>query len=85
MPVPLFIIAQTDYLFKLLCHSLEYLTNVKLVTASGFIQKTTEVPSTIQVITENKITEIGYGQLEDALRDIPGIDMIHLKGYCKDW
>jgi len=79
--VPFFAKAQIDSLSNLLDLSLEDLMNVKVVTASGYMQKTTEAPSTIQVITEKQIADRGYEQLEDALRDIPGIDMIHLNGY----
>src|SRR6187549_1992268 len=61
--------------------SLEELMDVKVVTASGFLQKTSEAPSTIQVITGKQIADRGYEELSDALRDIPGIDMIHLNGY----
>lgn len=62
--------------------SLEELMNVKVVTASGQMQTTSEAPSTITVITAKQIEERGYEQLEDALRDIPGIDMIHVNGYA---
>jgi len=82
---PLFLLAQRDTLDdvnKLLALSLEDLMNIKVVTASGYMQTTAEAPSTIQVITSKQITERGYEQLEDALRDIPGIDMIHINGYA---
>lgn len=82
---PLFLLAQTDTVptvDSLLQLSLEQLMNIKVVTASGFAQTTAEAPSTITVITEQQIKERGYEQLEDALRDIPGIDMIHLNGYA---
>ena len=62
--------------------SLEDLMNVKVVTASGFLQSASEAPSTIRVITARQIAERGYEQLEDVLRDIPGIDMIHINGYA---
>jgi len=62
--------------------SLEQLMNIQVVTASGFAQTTAEAPSTITVITDKEIKERGYEQLEDALRDVPGIDMIHLNGYA---
>ena len=62
--------------------SLEELMNVKVVTASGQMQTTSEAPSTITVITAKQIEERGYERLEDALRDIPGIDMIHVNGYA---
>ena len=67
---------------KLLDLSLEELMNIKVVTASGYMQTTLEAPSTITVITAKQIEERGYEQLEDALRDIPGIDMIHINGYA---
>ena len=62
--------------------SLEELMNIKVVTASGYLQTTSEAPSTITVITAKQIAERGYEQLEDALRDVPGIDMIHINGYA---
>ncbi len=67
---------------KLIDLSLEELMNIKVVTASGYLQTTTEAPSTVTVITAQQIAERGYEQLQDALRDIPGIDMIHINGYA---
>jgi iron complex outermembrane receptor protein len=77
--------AQTDSInnvIKLTDLSLEELMNIKVVTASGYLQTTAEAPSTITVITAKQIADRGYEQLEDALRDIPGIDMIHINGYA---
>ena len=81
---PLLLHAQADSsdVKSLLKLSLEDLMNVKVVTASGQLQTTSEAPSTITVITSKQIAERGYEQLEDALRDIPGIDMIHVNGYA---
>lgn len=62
--------------------SLEQLMDIKVVTASGYMQTTAEAPSTIKVITAKEIEDRGYEQLEDALRDVPGIDMIHINGYA---
>src|SRR5687768_10902290 len=74
--------AQTDTTVSaLLKLSLEDLMNIQVVTASGYLQRTSEAPATITVITAEQIEERGYEQLEDALRDVPGIDMIHLHGY----
>ncbi len=81
----LYAAAQTDSIpsfAKLLELSLEDLMNIKVVTASGYLQTTSEAPSTITVISAQQIAERGYEQLEDALRDIPGIDMIHINGYA---
>ncbi len=83
--IPLFLEAQKDTagdVKKLLQLSLEELMDIKVVTASGFLQTTAEAPSTITVITSQQIADRGYEELEDALRDVPGIDMIHLNGYA---
>ncbi|MEO6453785.1 MAG: TonB-dependent receptor plug domain-containing protein [Ginsengibacter sp.] len=62
--------------------SLEALMDIKVITATGSEQKISEAPSTMNVITAKQIEDRGYEQLEDALRDIPGIDFIHLNGYA---
>jgi outer membrane receptor for ferrienterochelin and colicins len=84
LSTPLFLFAQKDStsMDTLLQLSLEQLMNIKVVTASGYLQTAAEAPSTITVITAQQIRERGYEQLEDALRDVPGIDMIHLNGYA---
>ena len=82
---PCFLKAQTDSIpdvSNLLGLSLEELMKIKVVSATGYLQTTAEAPSTIEVITAQQIKERGYEQLEDALRDIPGIDMIHINGYA---
>src|SRR6185312_602513 len=85
LSAPLFLLGQSDSIptvDSLLQLSLEQLMNIKVVTASGFSQTTAEAPSTITVITAQQIKDRGYEQLEDALRDIPGIDLIHINGYA---
>src|SRR5437763_91976 len=88
--LPLIILAQegntnekdtTPEVQQLLSLSLEELMDIKVSTAAGFFQSVTEAPSTITVITAQQIADRGYNQLEDALRDVPGIDMIHINGY----
>lgn len=74
--------AQIDSLPSLSSLSLEELMNVRVISASGYLQKTSEAPSTIQVITASQIKDRGYIELADALRDVPGIDMIHINGYA---
>ena len=84
MLMPLLSNAQNDSVpsvSKLLQLSLEELMNINVVTASGYLQSISEAPSTITVITAQQIKERGYEKLEDALRDVPGIDMIHINGY----
>jgi len=62
--------------------SLDKLMNVQVVTSAGYLQTTAQAPSNITVITAEQISDRGYEQLEDALRDVPGIDMIHVNGYA---
>lgn len=81
---PLILRAQADSVpavSALLNLSLEELMNIKVVTATGSAVSLNEAPSTMSVITSRQIRERGYEQLEDALRDIPGIDLIHTNGY----
>ena len=66
---------------NLLDLSLEELMDIKVTTATRTSQKIAEAPATMNVITAKQIKERGYQQLEDALRDIPGIDFIHINGY----
>ena len=66
---------------NLLTLTLEELMDVKVTTATRTSQKITDAPATMNVITARQIKERGYQQLEDALRDIPGIDFIHINGY----
>jgi outer membrane cobalamin receptor len=83
--VPLLLKSQKDSVpavSKLLNLSMEELMDVRVVSASGYLQTTSEAPATISVISAKQIEERGYEQLEDALRDIPGIDMIHINGYA---
>lgn len=84
--IPFIITSQDDSTQKvnsLLDFSMEELMNVKVVSASASIsgQKLSEAPSTMYIITAQQIEERGYEELGDALRDIPGIDFIHLNGY----
>lgn len=66
---------------RLLHLSLEELMDIRVTTAARVSQKLTEAPATMNVITARQIRERGYQQLEDVLRDIPGIDFIHINGY----
>src|SRR4051812_40529043 len=61
--------------------SLEDLMNIKVVSSSGVAQTVGEAPSTIRVITAQQIEERGYDRLIDVLRDLEGVDIIHVSGY----
>jgi outer membrane receptor for ferrienterochelin and colicins len=66
---------------KLAGMSLEDLMSVKVVSASGRAQTVQEAPSTIRVITSQQIEDRGYEKLADVLRDLEGVDVIHVGGY----
>ena len=81
--IPFWLQGQNDslqYMAKLTNLTLEQLLNINVITAAKFEQKISEAPSTMMVITEQQITERGYEQLEDVLRDLPGVDLIHVYG-----
>jgi outer membrane receptor for ferrienterochelin and colicins len=61
--------------------SLEDLMNIKVVSSVGVEQTAGEAPSTIRVITSQQIEERGYEKLGDVLRDMEGVDIIHVSGY----
>lgn len=82
--VPILLSAQNDSIKKmntLLDYSLEQLMNMEVVSASVSKQTVTAAPSTVLVITAQQIEERGYEELSDVLRDVPGVDLIHLNGY----
>lgn len=55
--------------------SLEELLNVQITTASKSSQSISQAPATIFVITADQIKTRGYTNLEEALEDIPGIEV----------
>ncbi|HET6555829.1 MAG TPA: TonB-dependent receptor [Prolixibacteraceae bacterium] len=80
---PFYLQAQQDSVLKVSSLkelSLEELMNITVITASGSEQTIAEAPSTMQVITSSQIAERGYEQLDDVLRDIPGVDLMHTYG-----
>lgn len=62
--------------------SLDELMNITVITASKSEQKISEAPSTMMVVTAQQIAERGYEQLDDVLRDIPGVDLVHVYGHA---
>ncbi len=59
---------------------LEDLLNVKVYTPTKKSEKRHLAPATVVVITRQQIRERGYETLEDALRDLPGFDLVHVQG-----
>ncbi|HRG37155.1 MAG TPA: TonB-dependent receptor [Bacteroidia bacterium] len=87
MLLPVILLSQEDSsknVTGLLDYSIEELMNLKVVSGSAAVsgQKLIEAPSTMLIITAEQIEERGYEELGDALRDVPGIDFIHLNGYA---
>ncbi|MFH1196451.1 MAG: TonB-dependent receptor [bacterium] len=54
--------------------TIEELMNIEVISASNRMQKLTEAPATIYVITEDDIKQYGYRDLKDVLQHLPGIE-----------
>ncbi len=55
--------------------SLEDLLNIKVISASKMVEKSSDAPATIHLITEDQIKTRGYTNLEEVLEDIPEIEI----------
>lgn len=66
-----------DYVDTELLHqfSLEELLNVEVVTASKVTQKLTEVPATVRSFNAKQIQQLGFTNLKDIFRALPGFDV----------
>ena len=60
--------------------SLEQLLDVNITTASKRKETLTESPATVIVITQHQIRERGYRNLDDLIRDLPGVDLQQYSG-----
>jgi len=61
--------------------SLEELANITVSTASLHVQKATEAPSSVSVITRDEIQKFGYRTLADILRSVRGFDITYDHGF----
>jgi outer membrane receptor for ferrienterochelin and colicin len=61
---------ETKELFSL---TLEELMNVKVVTASKFSEKVSDVPASVVIITRDDIESHGYRNILEVLENIPGV------------
>src|SRR2546428_2753054 len=61
--------------------SLEELANITVYTASRHIQKVTDAPSSVTVITRDEIQKYGYRTLADILRSVRGFDITYDRNY----
>ena len=68
--------ADDDFDIALLSEfSLEDLLNVEVVTASKVSQKLTEVPATVRSFNAKQIKQLGFTNLKDIFRALPGFDV----------
>src|SRR3989442_13467610 len=61
--------------------SLEELANITVYTASRHIQKVTDAPSSVTVITRDEIQKYGYRTLADILRSVRGFDITYDRNF----
>jgi iron complex outermembrane receptor protein len=55
--------------------SLEDLLNIEVVTASKVAQKLTDVPATVRTFNAKQIEQLGFTNLKDIFRALPGFDV----------
>src|SRR5437879_12189919 len=61
--------------------SLEELANITVYTASRHIQKVTDAPSSVTVITRDEIQKYAYRTLADILRSVRGFDLTYARNF----
>ncbi|HEV2713794.1 MAG TPA: TonB-dependent receptor, partial [Terriglobales bacterium] len=61
--------------------SLEELANITVYTASRHVQKATEAPSSVTVVTRDEIQKYGYRTLADILRSVRGFDITYDRNF----
>jgi outer membrane receptor for ferrienterochelin and colicin len=57
--------------------SLEDLANITVYTASRHVQKATEAPSSVSIITRDEIQKYGYRTLAEILQSMRGFDITY--------
>lgn len=55
--------------------SLENSMQTQVITSSKYIEKAVDSPANIHIITAKQIDDRGYKNLEDLLRNLPGVDL----------
>jgi iron complex outermembrane receptor protein len=61
--------------------SIEELLSVEVYSASKFVQKTTEAPAAVTILTAEDIKSYGYRTLADILRSVRGMDVSYDRTY----
>lgn len=75
------ITAQESEIEKLIKLDIEELTDLKIISATKTINKISEVPAVVKVITSETIKQNGYLTLEEALADLPGFQFRNILGF----
>lgn len=71
----------SDVQKKLLRQSIEELLNVEVYSASKFLQKTSEAPASVTIITAADIKSYGYRTLADTLTSARGLFVTYDRSY----
>jgi iron complex outermembrane receptor protein len=61
--------------------SIEELLNVEVYSASKFVQKITEAPASVTIVTHEDIKRYGYRTLADILRSVRGMHISYDRNY----
>jgi outer membrane receptor for ferrienterochelin and colicins len=61
--------------------SLQDLLNIEIFSASKFLQKASEAPASIDIITADEIARYGYRNINDVLRSVPGFYVTNDRNY----
>ncbi|MBI4738504.1 TonB-dependent receptor, partial [Candidatus Woesearchaeota archaeon] len=61
--------------------SIEELLNVEVYSASKFVQKTTEAPASVSIVTAAEIKSYDYRTLADILRSLRGFYITYDRNY----
>ncbi len=76
-------VKESEVLDELTCLSIESLLNVKVQTASKFVQQIKEAPSAVSVITSKEIKYFGWRTLGDMLAALPGMHLNNDRNYLQ--
>ncbi|MDI6803360.1 MAG: TonB-dependent receptor [Bacteroidota bacterium] len=61
--------------------SLDSLLNIKISAASKYLQKTSDIPASVTVITSDEISKFGYQNLSEVLQSIRGFYISYDRNY----
>lgn len=61
--------------------SLDSLLNIKISAASKYLQKISEIPASVTIITSDEISRYGYQELSEVLNSIKGFYISYDRNY----